>query len=42
MTGILAYINVGTPPTNVPEPSSLGLMALGLIVLGMLRRRLRG
>lgn len=42
LTGILAYIYEGTPPTGVPEPGVTGMFGLGLLVVGLfagLRRR---
>lgn len=44
LTGILAYIYEGTPPTSVPEPEVLGMFGLGILMIGLfagLRRRTR-
>lgn len=43
LTGVLANIYVGTPPTGVPEPGTIGMFGLGALMLGMfagLRRRM--
>lgn len=43
LTGVLANIYVGTPPTGVPEPGALGMFGLGTLMLGLfvgLRRRI--
>jgi hypothetical protein len=42
LTGVLAYIYEGTPPTGVPEPGTFGIFGLGVLMLGLfsgLRRR---
>lgn len=42
LTGVLAYIYEGTPPVGVPEPGTLGMYGVGMLVLGLfvgLRRR---
>ena len=42
LTGVLAYIYEGTPPTGVPEPGAFGMFGLGMLMLGLfagLRRR---
>ena len=43
LTGVLANIYVGTPPTGVPEPGAIGMFGLGTLMLGLfvgLRRRI--
>lgn len=43
LTGVLAYIYEGTPPTSVPEPGALGMYGLGMLALVLfvgLRRRI--
>lgn len=42
LSGVLAYIYEGTPPTGVPEPGTFGMVGLGMLMLGLfagLRRR---
>lgn len=34
-----SYVNMGNPPTRVPEPATLGLLGIGLLGLCFLRRR---
>lgn len=43
VTGTLANIYLGTPPSSVPEPSALGIFGLGTLLIGVLtglRRRI--
>ena len=35
LTGVLANIYVGTPPTGVPEPGALGMFGLGALMIGL-------
>ncbi|HKT41317.1 MAG TPA: PEP-CTERM sorting domain-containing protein [Rhodanobacteraceae bacterium] len=42
LSGVLAYIYEGTPPTSVPEPQALGMFGFGMLMIGLfagLRRR---
>lgn len=43
LSGVLAYIYEGTPPSEVPEPGALGMFGVGMLMMGLfagLRRRM--